>query len=297
MADGDAMRFISEELGTGVGFDTDGGSGIATGWTFAAHKDVSSSTKTIDTGEQRTGAGCQKLVMSTAAASYCTFSQTYTLPGRSDLSGKGHVGATFTLSVYGKRGAVNNTESIFIIVEEYDSSDVLGTSSTTEQTALTTSYAQLTHQHTITDSDVSYIKVLIKCYVGGPASNCTYYLDDASLKFDYTVATNPTGSMGLTYSPSLPETGEASINNTYYRQRNTSTVLKFRDVSLNFGLTPTAQKNALRAMTFYDKLFTWYPYNPDLPSTLDGYFKMLGQPVPIGTRWNRWSVNLKFDER
>ena len=296
MADGDAMRFISEELGTAVGLDTDGGSGVATSWTYGFDPPITAATTTIDAVQQRTGAGCQKILFSSSGAGNVWISQNFTLPGRADLAGKGHVGATFTLSFYAKQ-LEDKGVSAQVFIEEYDASNVRGSYNTPSAVVLTTAYQLISISYTIADSDVSYIKVYLQGVVSKATSDVDIYLDDASFKFDYTVSTNPTGSMGLTYSPSLPETGEASINNTYYRQRNVSTALKFRDVSLNFGLTPTAQKNALRAMTFYDKLFTWYPYNPDLPSTLDGYFQMLGQPVPIGTRWNRWGVKLRFDER
>lgn len=295
MADGDPMRFISAELGTGVGFDTDGGTGVATGWLYGDDAAVTATVQAIDGAQQRTGAGCQKVTFTTNAAGAFWLYQSYTLPGRSDLSGKGHVGATFTVSFYAKRGT-DKGERARVDMKEYDSSDVQGTVHEGDYTNLTADYQLITETFTIADSDVSYISIFINAGVAAAQTDSIIYFDDASLKFDYTVSTNPTGSMGLTYTPTLPETGEASINNTYYRQRNTSTALKYRNVLLNFGMSPTAQKNALRAMTFYDKLFYWYPYNPDLPTYLAGYFKILSQPVPVGNRWNRWQVRLQFDE-
>lgn len=295
MADGDAMRFISEELGTGVGLDTDGGSGVATGWACGNDASVTAITKAIDAAQQRTGAGCQKVTFTTNDAGYFWLSQSYTLPGRSDLSGKGHVGATFTVSFYAKRGT-DKGERARVEMKEYDANDVVGTEHASSYTNLTADYQLITASFTISDTDTSYVTIYLHAGVPTAQTDSIIYLDDASLKFDYTVETNPTGSMGLTYTPTLPETGEAGINNTYYRQRNTSTALKFRGVVMNFGMCSTAQKNALRAMTFYDKLFYWYPYNPDLPTYLAGYFKMLSQPVPIGNRWNRWQCRLEFNE-
>jgi hypothetical protein len=289
MAYGDAMRFVSEELGVNGTFETFD-TGLAVGWTEV---DTGSKiTPSSDNTEQRSGTYCQKLAFSGTGEG--GISQVYTLPLRDDCVHKA-VGASFNFKIYGKVSALSGGDDIFRVkITELDANDVAGTSEYSTEVDISTSYQLATLTHVIADSDCKKIKVEVALNIGGAIS---VYLDDASTTFDYTVATNPTGAGGLDYEPSLPESSEVSINNVYYRQRNSSTEEKYRKVRLNFGVCTTAQKNALSLMTKIDKAFTWYPYNPDLPTSLEGYFKSAPMPKPLVLNWGRYSLTLNFDER
>ena len=267
MAYGDAMIFQTENLTAYGGFETGGGSGIATGWAAAnSGAEVTAQTDSIDSG-YHSGAKAQKLVMTTNAAGWRQYYLTLLMPGPTNQDGQGHLGATMYLTIYAKRGS-SLKQTFRFVVEEQDSAGAAGTTHTGDSNNLTGSYAQYTYSFVITDTDCAKLKIALRCGVPDAETSADFWLDTFTVSEKLTVATNP-NSEGSAYV--LPEAFERSINNTGYRQRNISSVPKhtggrlvFQDLWANIKL--------LRSLWLWDKLITWTPNLYNLPATMYVYF-------------------------
>lgn len=281
MAQGDAMIMTTETLTSYGGFDTDGGSGTATGWANEQDAHVTAHTPAIDAGEQRTGAGCQKFTITTDATGILDFYSNISLLGRSDMNGYGHDNSTFTCTVYAKRGA-DLAQSVAIQIQELNISSAQLTTHTSDYTVLTAAYQAITLSAAITENATAILRLTVKCKCTGAQTDAIFYIDDVSIAETYTFAKNP----------SMPE--GSNVNRETKQSRLADRALKTftypnsgykHDGRLTFGLINETQMLALRSLWLWDKQITWTPNLNKLPSTLN---------IRLGNKWDfvPASVNL-----
>lgn len=292
MAYGDPMVFETENLTAYGGFETDGGSGIATGWAAAnSGAEVTAQTDSIDSG-YHTGTKAQKLLMTTSGTGWRQYYLTINVPGPTNQDGNGHLGAKIRLTIYAKRGSAMS-QTLALVVEEQDSSGAAGTTHTGTANALTDSYAQYTYEFDITDTDCAKLKVMLRCGVTGAQTDADFWLDTFTITEKLTCNTNPT-SESSTYG--MPEAFERSINNTGYFQRNSSSVPKHTTGRLTFHDT-WAYIKLLRSLWLWGKLITWTPYLYNLPATMYVYFTGDCTPRRLAQNDSLFELSINFQEQ
>jgi hypothetical protein len=264
MAQGDAMVLQTANLTVYGGMDTDGGGGVATGWT-ADVSGTATKTTTIDTSVKRTGAGSQKIVAGGGGSGgdvYIFLTAVISLLGRSDLNGYGHYGSLFHAEAYFKAEVggkyylrITELTAAGADIADYDS-DVI--------TAAGTDFTLATWEHAIANATCAKVRVLLACRMSAAESK-TFYIDDVSLYETYTFSKNP----------SMPE--QADVDRETKQSRLANRTLKSFTYpasgykfsgKLAFGLISEAQMLALRSLWIWDKELTFTPNLNKLPSSL-----------------------------
>jgi hypothetical protein len=266
------------------------------GWSVADSAYVTSGVNTIDTAEKRTGAGCQKLSLTTSDEATRIYCHDIALPGNTGHNANGHDNAHYYLEVYAKRDASDKGQRVKISFEELDSTlSVLATHTADAWTVLTAAYAKASHDAAITQNTARWLRVKVICGVAAAQSAAVFYIDDFKITEKYTCEVNPSGPKGVTADPSIPEATDTDNNNAFFLQRLPAANEKYRNGKLVFNQCPPAQVNALRSLWRWGKAVIMTLNNPDYPATLTVY---LGLPAssPIGSFWSVYQLTVPWNE-
>jgi hypothetical protein len=147
------MAQVLEQDGLDVAGTT---AGVASGWTQDDQAgSTGTTTPTISTTAQRSGAGCQRLTKTLpVSGEYAGLYRTYS------LSGRAYLGSTFTTSIYAKRAGTDGVVKIIPYIYELNSGGSIVATHTPESSSpLTTAYAAYSYSAVLTASTATAVEV------------------------------------------------------------------------------------------------------------------------------------------
>jgi hypothetical protein len=147
------------------------GSTISTGWT-ETHDCTDPATYSIDSTEEYSGTGCQKVVaLAVAVGKY--FGQYYDL----SLGGLNYQGSTIALTAYAKKAAASSAPSFKLQVLELSSAGATLATHESSSADLTNSWVAQTLSFALSSASTATLRIRLLCYGADEEHDYTVYFD------------------------------------------------------------------------------------------------------------------------
>jgi hypothetical protein len=275
MADGDPMM-LTTQWGDGLSLISNGNfeiwtntAAFADGWVYANYN-AKTPTLSRSAGARTGGAGTyfQHVDYGTISVSGTLFGayNRVELHGNSALPARGHLGMTFTASLWTRKTYSAGSPTVRIDINERDVNLALLNSTSGSVSNILSAWAAFTHTHVIANSATVFLEIYLN-FSAPTVSSYLIDLDDAALYTSYTFARNPvipddqriispTRTFARSYAGSLfvRKVGAASARH---------------EKRLRFGMIDLTQLKAFRSLYLLDVPMQWTPYHPHLATTLD----------------------------